>query len=49
MYAIAGDLAGFEEAARALYAWDLTRLEELIGGWPQDIRDHVTEIVGRAG
>ncbi len=29
MYAIAGDLPGFEEAARALYAWDLGRLEEI--------------------
>ena len=48
MYAIAGDLPGFEEAARALYAWDLSRLEELIGGWPPDIRDHVMAIVERA-
>lgn len=48
MYAIAGDLPGFEEAARALYAWDLPRLEQLIGEWPQDIRDHVMGILERA-
>jgi hypothetical protein len=48
MYAIAGDLPGFEEAARALYAWDLDRLENLIGEWPPDIRDHVMGIVERA-
>jgi hypothetical protein len=48
MYAIAGDLPGFEEAARALYAWDLARLENLIGEWPPDIRDHVMRIVDRA-
>ncbi|UEP28095.1 MULTISPECIES: DUF2239 family protein [unclassified Burkholderia] len=40
MSAIAGDLPGFEEAARALYANDLARLGELIAGWPDDVRDH---------
>ncbi len=40
MSAIAGDLPGFEEAARALYANDLARVAELIAGWPDDVRDH---------
>ncbi|WP_175804007.1 DUF2239 family protein [Burkholderia ambifaria] len=40
MSAIAGDLPGFEEAARALYANDVARLAELIAGWPDDARDH---------
>ncbi|WP_175700268.1 DUF2239 family protein [Burkholderia ambifaria] len=40
MSVIAGDLPGFEEAARALYANDLARLAELIAGWPDDVRDH---------
>lgn len=40
MSAIAGDLPGFEEAARALYANDLGRMAELIAGWPADVRDH---------
>ncbi|WP_175763192.1 DUF2239 family protein [Burkholderia ambifaria] len=40
MSAIAGDLPGFEEAARALYANDVARLAELIAGWPDDVRDH---------
>jgi len=40
MSAIAGDLPGFEEAARALYANDLARLAELIAGWPDDVGDH---------
>lgn len=48
MHATAGDLPGFEEAARALYAWDLGRLESLMGGWPPDIRNHVMGIVRRA-
>ncbi|WP_217590161.1 DUF2239 family protein [Burkholderia sp. GbtcB21] len=40
MSAMAGDLPGFEEAARALYANDAVRLAELVAGWPDDIRDH---------
>ncbi|WP_321807086.1 DUF2239 family protein [Burkholderia sp. BCC1993] len=40
MSAIAGDLPGFEEAARALYANDLARLAEWVAGWPDDVRDH---------
>ncbi len=40
MSAMAGDLPGFEEAVRALYANDLTRVAELIAGWPDDVRDH---------
>ncbi|WP_107313666.1 DUF2239 family protein, partial [Burkholderia metallica] len=40
MSAMAGDLPGFEEAARALYANDPARLAELVAGWPEDVRDH---------
>jgi hypothetical protein len=40
MSAMAGDLPGFEEAARALFASDRARFAELIAGWPADIRDH---------
>lgn len=40
MSAIAGDLPGFEEAARALYANDLERMAALIADWPDDVRDH---------
>ncbi|RQR24127.1 DUF2239 family protein [Burkholderia sp. Bp9143] len=40
MSAIAGDLPGFEEAARALYANDLARMAERVVGWPDDVRDH---------
>jgi hypothetical protein len=44
MSAMAGDRPGFEEASRALFADDRRRFEELIGGWPADIRDHITRI-----
>ncbi|TDA43704.1 DUF2239 family protein [Burkholderia pyrrocinia] len=40
MSAMAGDLPGFEEAARALYANDAVRLAELVAGWPDDVRGH---------
>jgi hypothetical protein len=38
MSAMAGDLPGFEEAARALFAGDRDRLEQQTLSWPQDIR-----------
>jgi hypothetical protein len=41
MSAMAGNLAGFEEASRALFADDRRRFVEFIAGWPGDIRDHV--------
>lgn len=41
MAVMAGNLAGFEEASRALFADDRRRFAELIAGWPGDIRDHV--------
>jgi uncharacterized protein len=44
MHAIAGDLPGFEEATRALYARDRERFTSLIDAWPPDIRDHVQKL-----
>lgn len=40
MSAIAGDMPGFEEASRALFANDAARLRAQIAGWPADVRDH---------
>ena len=45
--AVAGDLPGFEEASRALFAWDLDRFSQLIAVWPADVRDHALAIVRR--
>ena len=45
MSAMAGDLAGFEEAARALFAGDRDRLSSLISDWPADVRDEVLGFV----
>ncbi|MBU8546456.1 MULTISPECIES: DUF2239 family protein [Roseomonadaceae] len=38
--AIAGNFAGFEEAARALFAADLAGFEARMAGWPEDVRAH---------
>ena len=37
MAAMAGDLPGFEEASRALFAGDRDRLAGLISEWPRDV------------
>jgi hypothetical protein len=41
MSAMAGDLPGFEDAARALFAHDQDGLEGCMRDWPPDIRDQV--------
>ena len=41
MSAMAGDMPGFEEATRALFANDQSRLREQIAAWPTDVREHV--------
>ncbi|HEX4268480.1 MAG TPA: DUF2239 family protein [Steroidobacteraceae bacterium] len=44
MLAIAGDLPGYEEATRALFADDRPKLERCIAGWPKDIRTHALRL-----
>ena len=44
MSAMAGNLAHFEEASRALFADDRRRFAGLIASWPADIRDHVVKL-----
>jgi len=44
MSVMAGNLRGFEEASRALFADDRRRMAGLIAGWPDDIRDHVIRL-----
>lgn len=39
MSAAAGNLPGFEEAARALFAYDRRKFAQLIADWPEDVRD----------
>jgi hypothetical protein len=44
MSAMGGDLPGFEEAVRALYAGDSARLEENMAAWPEDLRVYVRKL-----
>ena len=44
MSAMAGNLPGFEEAIRALFAYDRHRFVDLIAAWPEDLRDHALKL-----
>lgn len=44
MVALAGNLPGFEEASRALFAQEPGRLAEQVKFWPADIRDYVLRL-----
>jgi hypothetical protein len=44
MLAMAGDMPGFEEATRALFANDAAKFAELITAWPADVRAHATRL-----
>jgi hypothetical protein len=44
MAAMAGNLADFEEASRALFAGDRQKFTGLIAAWPDDIRDHIVHL-----
>lgn len=48
MSALAGDLAGFEEATRALFAGDAARFESLVAAWPVDVRTHAAHLAAPA-
>jgi hypothetical protein len=48
MTALAGDLPGYEEATRALFANDRARFEQLTADWPGDVGAYVRELNGRA-
>jgi hypothetical protein len=41
MSTMAGDMAGFEEASRALFANDAAKFHQLTEAWPTDVRDYL--------
>ena len=45
MWTMAGNLPGFEEASRALFAGEHARFKQLIRPWPEDIRDYLARRV----
>ena len=48
MSTMAGNLPGFEEAARALFAGARERFNDLTASWPVDIRDHTRKLAEAA-
>ena len=48
MTALGGDLPGYEEASRALYAGHRERFAEQISAWPEDVRDYVLRLAAHA-
>ncbi|GAA0911956.1 DUF2239 family protein [Rothia nasimurium] len=47
MFALAGDLPGYEEASRAFHRHEADHFDELIAGWPEDVRRYVNHLVDR--
>jgi uncharacterized protein len=44
MSSIGGDLPGFEEASRALFAYDRRSFGDRIAAWPADVRDYAIKL-----
>ncbi len=49
MSAMAGDMPGFEEATRALFANDESRMRELTAAWPPDVRAYALQLASNDG
>lgn len=45
LHAIGGDLPGFEEVSRALFADDQLRMEALMVNWPADVRGYAQRLL----
>ena len=46
---LGGDLPGFEEATRALFAQDSERLARCLADWPSDLRDYALRLAATGG
>ena len=44
MSAQAGNMPGFEEAIRALFADDRVRFAQHVASWPEDVRNYATRL-----
>jgi hypothetical protein len=49
MSAVAGNLPGFEEASRALFAGDLKKLQAQMKEWPEPLRRHLFKLAQPGG
>jgi uncharacterized protein len=48
MSIMGGNKPHYEDAIRALFAGEPVRFEELIAGWPADVRDHASQLAAKA-
>jgi hypothetical protein len=48
MSALAGNLPGFEEATRALFAGNRERFDDWVEPWPADVQDHAKKLAAAA-
>ncbi|SMB84503.1 DUF2239 family protein [Deinococcus hopiensis] len=48
MAVLAGNLAGYQEASRALYARDASAFKHHTQGWPEDVREHALSLAAPA-
>ncbi|UUO05709.1 DUF2239 family protein [Blastopirellula sp. J2-11] len=48
MSMMAGDMEGFEEASRALFAAEETRFDEMSAAWPADVRNYAKRLAEAA-
>lgn len=46
MWAMVGNLPGFEEASRALYRRDRSSFAELVRDWPPDVKEYLEVLTG---
>jgi len=44
MTAVGGDLPGYEQATRVLFAGDWTAFDDAIANWPADVREHAQRL-----
>ncbi|WP_413575245.1 DUF2239 family protein [Bdellovibrio sp. HCB290] len=44
MHAIAGDLPNYEEALRAMYAYETKKFKKMIADWPKDLQEHILKV-----
>ncbi|GAA0605209.1 DUF2239 family protein [Paenochrobactrum glaciei] len=47
MHTMAGDLEGYEEAIRALFAGDQEKMQQQMRSWPEDIRHYALQLASR--
>ena len=45
---MAGDLPGYEEATRMLFAGDWTAFDAVVDAWPEDVRETARGMAARA-